>query len=75
LLYAHDNLHPRLSLENLCGNWNPNRPTAERIAEKVAQPLLAVRFSFRSPMRGTIDGRQDRTGKSACATKTFPRAG
>jgi len=43
---------------------------ASQAAEKVAQALLPVRFSQFSRTYGAIH-RKNRTGKSACATKTY----
>jgi len=44
---------------------------AELAGEKVAQPLLAVRFSGLSRIRVAIH-RENRTARSGCATQTFP---
>jgi len=46
------------------------RAPNEQVVEKVAQPLLAVRFSQLSHPHGAIL-RENRTAKSGCATKTF----
>jgi hypothetical protein len=47
-----------------------NTPAAKQVAEKVAQALVAVRFSRLSGF-GVAINRQKRTSMSACATKTF----